>query len=429
MMLLRFSLCVLFALQARLPLQAQDPVVSRTFQLPLGSAETWNQPQGELKLSAAKQAGSLQVKAGPSAFLYTRRGILPSELSTYSHVRLHLLSEGEEASVIELQFLEQGGRGKFWRKINVPPGRRSQLELPLAYIRAGAGKQPHWDRVLFLGLFFRNGFEGTLEGIELVAKEGETAWMSPARLFALGFDGKGRMVIREGRLAVITDEEKLDAEKLADHLQRADTWIREQIPGLPPPEALPTLLVFQHQQDYRDFHRNLGKQLNAHILPPESDGYAVLGIASSSAADQPEHIRPVFVHEFVHAHLDKVVGIPSENGDWFQEGMANSVQLRFHPQENFKGIVQEGLENPDFRSSLQELCSGRRIPMKRYWQAVTVVDMLMEDPKYADAFPKLVKAMSDSGNTNLEAHWQQLPVSEWQSLEQDWKAFCRKQYR
>jgi len=408
---------------------AGTALIPEPFSFPLASPSIWNRPQGPLTVTPQSDPVSLNIEAGPSGFLYSRREVLPDRLSAYSHLQLTLESRQAKPAVVELQFLEPGGKAKFWRKVDLPANTETKVDLPLRFMRPGSGPQPNWSRIQYLGFFFRDGFTGTMTDLRLVSKDGQQAWMQPEHLRDLGFDGTGDLAVRENRLAVITDVKELDAETLADHLMEVDKTLRNMLPYLKHPPALPTLLVFKDEEGYRGFHRKYGKRLNAKIVPPSSDGYALFGIATSSAGDPPDTFRPVFVHEFVHAHLDKVAGIPSEKGDWFQEGMATSMQLRFHPQDTFHEIVQDSLTKRSHWMPLQQLCDGRRIPMNRYWQAATLIELLSEDPRYAPSFPKLVQAMSASGSTQLEQYWELLPVSDWHALQNDWKRFCKKRYQ
>jgi len=422
-------MCIFAILAAVSRLNADTDAGPARFRLPLESPAIWNKPQGSLTLQSEPDTAATRIQAEPSSFLYTRSGVLPRDLSVFSHLRCTFRSDQNRPAVMEVQFLERGGKAKFWRKVDLPAATETEVDLPLRFTRPGSGTQPHWDRVLYLGLYFRNGFKGRLEKVHLIAKEGEDAWMHPAHLQRLAFEGNGTLALREKRLAVLTHVEELDAEKLADHLMQADRWLRKHLPYLGDPPSVPTLIVFNNQQNYAGFHRRLGKKLNAKIAPPTSDGYAVQGIATSSAAEDPAFFRPVFLHEFVHAHLDKVAGISSEKGDWFQEGMATALQLRFHPQDNFPALVLDSLSKPSHWTPLHQLCDGNRIPLNRYWQAATLVDMLSQDPKYAPSFAKLVKSFADSGNTRLAGKWDLLPVSDWNELETDWKAFCLRHYR
>jgi len=97
----------------------------------------------------------------------------------------------------------------------------------------------------------------------------------------------------------------------------------------------------------------------------------------------------VVTHEFVHSVLSNHMLIDSSHSDWWQEGVASTYQLRSHPQDDFWPMVREGLQNPEMRSPLGQLCNGGSIPMHRYWQAATLVQMLLTDIPPAVPSPRI----------------------------------------
>lgn len=302
-----------------------------TFAFPLNTSAMWNKVQGTLRHQPSEGERAIDLDAKARSFLYTRSGVLPKGLAGFSHVQFTVRSAQKNDAAVELQFLERGGKAKFWRKVDLLGGGETTVEIPLRFFRMSSGVRPHWDEVLYFGVFFRDDFRGQIVDLALVAKDESGAWMHPSHVRDLAFGDKESTLVQREPLAVITDVKALDAAKLAAHMERVDAWLRNKLPGLGRPDSPPVLVVFEDNKGYQGFHERLGKAINARISAPTTDGYAVLGIASSTAAKNPNDFRPVFAHEFTHVFLDKVVGIPSERGDWFQEGFATLVQLHFHP--------------------------------------------------------------------------------------------------
>jgi hypothetical protein len=114
--------------------------------------------------------------------------------------------------------------------------------------------------------------------------------------------------------------------------------------------------------------------------------------AIATAGWDPEKgsLRPVFLHEFVHSFFELSAGLPQEGG-WVQEGLASYYQLQFHPQADLAKIVQAGLRDPKSHLPLKDLCSGKRIPTNRYWQAMTVWQFLLSTPKYREKLPHALR--------------------------------------
>ena len=116
------------------------------------------------------------------------------------------------------------------------------------------------------------------------------------------------------------------------------------------------------------------------------------------------------------------------HGDWLHEGLAARTQLHFHPQPGFDKIVRAGLADPAARTPLAELASGRPIPVQRYWQAATLVELLLESPQYAPLRPALIDGLRKSGSAELGPHLEDVLKTDWAGLEADWKRWCEQRY-
>ena len=51
--------------------------------------------------------------------------------------------------------------------------------------------------------------------------------------------------------------------------------------------------------------------------------------------------------------------------------------MKHHRQENLEEIVLAGIADRQRHMPLERLASGERIPLNRYWQAMTLVEMLV----------------------------------------------------
>ena len=74
------------------------------------------------------------------------------------------------------------------------------------------------------------------------------------------------------------------------------------------------------------------------------------------------------------------------------------------------------------------LCNGESIPTNRYWQAMTLVDMLLSHEDYRNRLPKMMAAIQESRSTNLEPILQPVLGKTWQELTDDWRDHCRQKY-
>ncbi len=132
---------------------------------------------------------------------------------------------------------------------------------------------------------------------------------------------------------------------------------------------------------------------------PSSTGFTLQGVGIAYWDPAQGTLRPTYTHEFTHAWLAASAHLSSGEGDWLQEGLASLVQLRFHPQDNFAGIVCDGLEHESYRMPLAELVDGRRLPTRRYRQAATVVEHLLAE--HGEAMPVLLETLYEAGSSDL----------------------------
>lgn len=163
----------------------------------------------------------------------------------------------------------------------------------------------------------------------------------------------------------------------------------------------------------------------AQAAAPRASGFTFLGIATSSWHPRFGTLRPVYTQEFVHAQLSAVLDLDNRN-EWFQEGMATRLQLKFHPEAGFGAGIVRKLDTAD-ANTLRTVCNGDPIPLERYWAAGTVCQMLVAEPDLAARLPRVVAGMQDRGSTALEPLLPTLGLS-WEELDARWRAFCRTTY-
>ncbi len=351
---------------------------------------------------AGQAALHLRAQAGGGG-LYTRPGQAQEDWTGVEAVRLAVLGGGAGGAggVLEVQALEADGRARFWRKVEVAGAAWTNLCLPLAWFRWGEGRVPDWSRVQRLGFRLRGEGDVWIDDVRLVDEAPDRgARLADEDLLPVAFPGRGDRLKRVTReeLAVWSDAEGLDIAAVADHLQRVVDAIRQDLPALPRRPEAARLLIFGEEEAYRAFVPRFAAAHGSVSDRPASDGYTLQAVAVTSWLPAQGALRPVFTHEFVHAFLGQRLGLPN-SGEWLQEGLATRYQARFHPQANLGGIVLEGLQHAGSRLPLEELCSGRPIPLRRYWQAMTVVDALCEG--HGAQWPALLDFFRGAGDTRL----------------------------
>ena len=411
--------------------------------LGLASLADWNKPSSNATLTAeappARRAGGpaepLKITAaGKGGFVYTRSGQLKADFAAAEALTFWVYRTPSEATatnfpVIEVQFLEPDGRGTFWRRLDLRETGWSKQVVPLRFMVWSPQRSPRWENIQHLGIFFRTPGTIWVDSLALVRDTGTNATLAAGELARIAFPNTAADKVRvadKPDFLLLTDAPQLELPKLEDHLSTFVQTVRRDLPFLSLPATRPVLLVFHQPTDYQQFTPRYAKLLNLTGPPPTVDGYTVQAIATSSWNPAKGTLRPVYLHEFAHAWLDRVTALPSGAGDWLQEGLANHYQLVFHPQTNFPQLVRDGLARPAAHLQLEQVCSGKRVPVTRYWQAATVFRLLITSPKYKEHMPALFAAFQKTGSTDLGPHLGPILKTDWATFTADWREFCQK---
>jgi hypothetical protein len=265
-----------------------------------------------------------------------------------------------------------------------------------------------------------------LEGIE----PDVSAFISTDDLVRVGFpDDPTTVQLAHGKdFTLITDVEALDKAQLLAHINKVTARMRLDMPFLGPAVRPTMLIVFANRTAFEAFVQRFAQQMNSQgSVPNQGTGYSFLGVATSYWDETYGTQRPVFTHEFVHGYLSRCMAL-ANTGEWFHEGLATLYQVTFHPQDDLAKIIRRGVNDRRFRSEPRLLCDGRKIPMDRYWQAMSIVQMLIQDSTYKARLPRLVRAFEASGSTSLAPHLETVLHKDWETFERDWRSFCDTAY-
>jgi len=393
------------------------------------------EPIARMSPAGGPAGQALAATTDGNAGLVTKPGVLKKSLLNASDVEFWVYRSAAEKdrgqSIIELQFLEADGKAQFVRSVELDHSGWKKVSLPLRWFHWGEGRVPRWDRVDRWGVLFRDKANLQIDEVKLVRQDDpDIALPQPEDLRRLAFpevpEGEVRVVIR-GDLLLLTDAPDLDVDKLAAHLTEVKKQVTTDL-SLPPAPPWPVpAMVFRTRAEYEAFPPRLAAKLLRTAAPPRSTGFTVQGISTSFWDEKFGTLRPVYTHEFVHALLSRELSLPNRT-EWFQEGMAVNYQLKFHPQDDYAEIVAAGLADPSKRLPLSELASGKPIPQSRYWQAATLVELLMLDKKYQPQFAPFLRAISQSGSTELRPQLRLWNVG-WEELNDDWRKFCAEKYK
>jgi hypothetical protein len=381
-------------------------------------------PAGRALLVETEARGRLAV---PSASV-------PANWLGYEELQFWVYRPSDELArdpqvTFEILASERDGIAWYWRRVDLDHQGWQRVALPLKWFRQGPGRLARWDRVDRIEFRFREPARLWIDTIALrPGFSPRAAEWTLDDLRALAFPDQDPRLVRsrsDREVVLLTDAEELDLDALAAHLARVAAAVRADFPWLERPASPPVVIVFATPERYRAFPPALGERLNAKAPAPRSAGYTVQGLATSTWDARQGSLRPVYTHEFVHALLERSADLGNRN-EWIQEGVASRYQLRFHPQRNFVEIVRTGIADPARHLPLRRLLSGEPIPADRYWQAATVVDLLLADAGFRARLPELIDAFRRVGSTNIEPHLGDVLGTDWERLEAAWRTHCQR---
>lgn len=347
---------------------------------------------------------------------------------------LEVFLHGAQPAAIDLMLSEPDRRAAFRRKVEIVPDEWLTVEVPLRWMRWDQGRVPRWSELRDLQLH--------TDGPGLVVRR--IGWLQgpnrpgalpvAAEILALAFGDQEHPVQRFDhnglRVWSAATADQVDVTLLGRHLAEVRDRVVEEW-GLPP-EPMdgrpPTLLVFRDRAGYREFVPRYAAALGAVALRPDSGGYHLQGWALSWFDPRFGTLRPVFTHEFVHSVLAHHALIDGSRSDWFHEGIAVRCQMHFHPQADLGEIVRRGLRRGAL--PLRKLCDGGNLEMRHYWQAMSVVDWLVDSGEVDLATRQaLVQALREAGDTALGPHLRPVLGMDWSQFESAWRQWNERRWR
>lgn len=394
-----------------------------------GRIEAWRTeaPAGAPPGVAGTQSLAVRTR-GNSAFSL-KDGLPLRDLSNHDTFRMWVWRAPERAGQedrIAVRFSEEQFHANYWRRFVLTHTGWEQFEVPLMWFRHGDGRIARWEDMSNLSIHFDSPAEIVFDNIEILNKHEHGPHLELSALEELAFPGAEpgtvRTVVR-GNAAIITDDPRVDAEELAERLDRQGRALLEQFAEVSFPIRHPApLVIFADDEDYRSFVPRLGEALAAVAPRPQSDGYTLNGIALSTWSDQFGMQRPVWTHEWAHALLHQALLLPPRS-DWFHEALANTFQLEHHPQESFAGIVRQGARNAN-RKPFQQVFGGDVIQTTDYWQVVAFWDLLANHPEWSTRKNALIREFQKAGSVDLGPHLGPILNTTWRDIENAWTIHC-----
>ena len=348
-------------------------------------------------------------------------GPVPRDWITFGELSMHVDRAPGRPLVLEVHAVEAED-ARFLRKVEIAAVGESELRLPLRWFRWGEGRVPDWASIDHVELHFRSS--GILEVDEVSLLPGRAYKdVNDLAELARSVSSETPRIERRDEVVIVTTAPELDELSLVEHLDAVDAALIDALPFLPEPRHAIPLVVLEDPSTWAEYLRVFAEAHGGVVDPPGHDGFTLLGVGTSAWSSDHGTLRPAYAHEIVHASISLRTRLPSSN-EWFQEGLANWIQLRFHPQEDFDAVVRQGMADPNWHLPLERLCDGTDVPRNRTWQALTVVEMLVESPE----MPALFEAFEQTGSTALGPHLGPILGTDWEGLDEAWRAHVAASY-
>lgn len=370
------------------------------------------------------------IDAQPSSFFAQKPDLPRVPWERAERISFWVSRSAEEAKrdpdcTFDVLFLDATNRAVFSRRVILTGSGWQQVEIPAQWIAPTTGRVGTWTGVQRLAFSFREESHVALDAIqaELAAKPRPA--MSMAEMLPIAFPGIAPAALktaeREG-LVVATNATECNPNEVARLLEPLQKQVAADLPLLEP-IAPARLLIFATRDEYQKFPPRLAAKYGKEAASPQSDGFTLLGWATSSWDGAKGEERPVFAHEFVHSLIESRLQIANQ-GEWLQEGLATYYQLQMYPQKNVPNLIQEGIANQQF--DLKALTSGKPIQVTAYWQAATLCSLLIRDPAYQPKLKELIAAFQKQESTALEPQLATVLKVDYDRLRNDWKKHCRE---
>lgn len=392
----------------------------------------WSAMGGIVVTRVPRDAEGNALELRGAGDVYTKPGRVPVDWSGFETLSFDLWRDvpvDATNQYIEVRAMDRDGRGRRWRKVPLEPGTGwREIALPLRFFGPGDERILPWSEVQRLG--FHIAAAGTVRVDRITLRPGaRRAVLDAPELVGLAFSSRpAATVVDQPGLLFATDVAGVDFVPLVAELTNLVAVMERDLPFLTPPDEPPALLVFSDETGYRGFTPRFAAAFRRVAAPPASDGFTLLGIATG-AWDPAQGIRrPTYLHEFVHSLVERRTGLPNRS-EWFQEGLATRYQVRFRPQEGLDRIIAAGLAQDSHRDPLLRLCNGKPVSLRRYWQAMTVVDLLVDHDHYRPRLAALVDAFRASGTTDIGPHLGPVLGVDGARFEADWQAHTRTRIR
>lgn len=376
----------------------------------------------------------LTIKTTAGGMVYSKPGKVPADWRAHPALRFHLhrpASQKDTRLVLDVMALDDDGTGQLWRRLDLDPFTGwARIDMPLRFFGPGDGRILRWDGVRRFGLRVAGAAEFSVDSISLLPPgSGPAAVLDANELSMLAFGQPAAATLKHDRdFLLLTDVPEVDFKPLVAEMEQVVARVASWLPlGDADSGDPPALVVFSKEDVYRGFAPRYAAAIKREAAPPQSGGFTINAIATSYWDPAQGLKRPTYLHEFVHSLVEKRLRLPNRS-EWFQEAIANHLQLQFRPMAEYPPMITKAVLDPAFQVPLPQLCNGQPVSINHYWQCFTLLDLFLSDPAMREKLPQLIDAFRKAGNTDLGPHLGPVLATDWKTLETRWRAFTLGRY-
>lgn len=343
----------------------------------------------------------LKVEASAGGYFATKSKFPDFSFDSFKDIKFRLnakYASNQKPIVFEFQVFATDRKAWRWRKVEIKKSGWQTVVLPLRFFRHSPSTYLKWENTRRFAFRFRNAGEIEFDKIELIkdSSNSRSSKLSPEELSDIAF-GKNGKVYRSGKFYVISDVVDLESDKILSALEIFNELFSSDFPEDGKGDLFVPLLIFKSKNSYQKFWVTLSGKFNSIGPVPNSDGYAMLGIAGSYLDSEYGLVRPVYIHEVCHALIARRFGIASQGG-WLQEGLANYYQLKWGGKDT--SVYAKNLLMNRRLVPLTKLLDGSPVGMKNYAQLVLFYEWILATRK--DRMDAVIREVSKQGSSNLE---------------------------
>lgn len=365
-----------------------------------------------LKLSDTSQSQIKEISGNAlnvtfedkKSFIYSPSSLFNSELKSYDHVTFWLHKQDEGDVVFEFQIMDKSNTSRFWRKVTVSHKGWKKITLPLRWFRWAGKISPSWNEISRIAFFPRAKCSFVVDQIQFEDLDGKAGlFVNSAEDISKNLLPDSDPKSYEKDFLIVSENKKVDVQKLGEHFEKVLNEIYLKVPSLKREknEAKPYLVIVNDGEGFKKALGKFGELQVSQVPGTELSGYSMMNSAFSSYSEKYGTMRPVYLHEFMHAVM-ATQGRILKSHNWVHEGFANYIQMKYQPQKGLGKIILQSMNREGLNNHILKLTENDDIQFKDYVYVLMIAETLWECEKYSTKIGQFFEYVENSGDTNFK---------------------------